>query len=248
MTNKIKAYAKVNIGLNVFGKAHGAIKHQMQSLFMLVDYLYDEIEIKESEINWIEYYQNNKLKSIRNDIVTKCLNYLREKFLIKQPYEITIHKSIPESAGLGGSSTDGAAVMKEVMRLNHIPLDALDMVDVAINLGSDIPFFLSGYELAEVANYGDYVRQIHAPLPNIDIIPTECKCDTKMIYDAFDNGKEQYVMNDYQLIINHLPHLKGLIIHNNLEPYALKLNPSLQKYKTKDTLLTGSGGYFVKWN
>ncbi len=248
MIHKVKANAKINIGLNILPKQPGETKHQLQSLFMLVDYLYDEIEIKESEVNWITYYYDGKQIRIQDDIVSKCVNYLKEKFIIKHSYEITIYKSIPESAGLGGSSTDGAAAMKKIMELNGIPLDALNMEEIALTLGSDIPFFLSGYELAEVANYGDYVRQVKAPLPDFNFIPTECKCDTKKIYEAFDLGGEEHKTNNYKNIIQSLPHLKGVPIYNNLEPYALKLNPTLQKYKTKETILTGSGGYFIKWN
>lgn len=248
MIHKIKAFAKINIGLNILPIKPGETKHQLQSLFMLVDYLYDNIEIKESEINWIEYYYDGKQVRYQNDIVQSCIHYLREKFLIRKSYEITIYKEIPESAGLGGSSTDGAAVMKKIMELNNISIDALNMEDVALKLGSDIPFFLSGCNLAEVAGYGEYVREVKAPLPDFDFIPTACKCSTSDIYQAFDQGGEEYKMNDYKKIISSLPYLKGVQIYNNLEPYVLKLNPELKKYKTRDTLLTGSGGYFIKWN
>ncbi len=248
MIHKVKAYAKINIGLNVFQKEPGETKHKIQSLFMLVDYLYDEIEIKETGINWIEYYYDGKQIRYKDDIVSKCIKYLKDKFLLKQSYEITIYKSIPESAGLGGSSTDGAAVMKKILELNHIPLDNLNMEEVALVLGSDIPFFLSGYTLAEVASYGEHIRQVKAPLPDFDFIPTSVKCSTSQTYRAFDLGGEEYKMNNYKNIIESLPHLKHVPIYNNLEPYVLKLNPELQKYKTKETLLTGSGGYFIKWN
>ncbi len=247
MEFKIKAYAKINIGLNVFNKEPKESKHKIQSLFCIIDYLYDEIVLKESEINWVEYYSDGRQINISNDIVTKCIRYLRQHFNIKQGYEVEIYKSIPISSGLGGSSTDGAAVMKKILELNEIPIDSLNMEEVALELGSDIPFFLYGYKMAEVALYGSYVREVKAQLPNFEIIPTDIKCNTGLIYQAFDQGNLEYKMNDYKKIIKNLPYLGNVRIYNNLEPYAFKLNPTLSQYKKKDTLLSGSGGYFIKW-
>lgn len=247
MKYELKAYAKINIGLNVLKKEPWESKHKIHSIFSLVDYLYDEITITESGINWIEYYHNHKLIRIKDDIIERCIQYLRKTFNIKQSYEITVIKNIPMGAGLGGSSTDGAVVMKKILEINHIPLDVINMQEVALELGSDIPFFLSGYQMAEVAEYGDYVRKISGPQPSFEIIPTDIKCNTRNIYQAFTYGGEEYKMNDYQTIIKSLPHLRGNKIYNNLEPYAIKLNPELAKFKKEDTILSGSGGYFIRW-
>ncbi len=102
--------------------------------------------------------------------------------------------------------------------------------------------------MAEVALYGNYVREVKAQLPNFEIIPTDIKCNTADIYHAFDHGNLTYKMNDYKKILNNWTNLSGIKIYNNLEPYALALNPALKQYKQENTILSGSGGYFIKWN
>jgi 4-diphosphocytidyl-2-C-methyl-D-erythritol kinase len=57
---------------------------------------------------------------------------------------IELHKHVPVAAGLGGGSSNAAAVLLALQHWWQLPLSSLDLLDLAASLGSDVPFFLTG--------------------------------------------------------------------------------------------------------
>ncbi|MCQ3914625.1 MAG: hypothetical protein MJ201_02330 [Mycoplasmoidaceae bacterium] len=84
---------------------------------------------------------------------------MHAKYNIDIGYHIVVTKRIPYGGGLGGGSADAAAVINYVLSQN--PQIQLDLREIAIELGSDIPFFLSGYSIARVKGLGHYVAPIY---------------------------------------------------------------------------------------
>lgn len=197
----IKAYSKINLGLEVdttnFSYTN---KHKIKSLFCLYKDLYDEIDISISDKNHdLIIYENI---NINDCLVQKTLNYLRSKNLIKNFFSINIKKQIPLNSGLGGGSSDAASI------INYLVSDhkKLDMLDIALNLGSDIPFFLSGLEYAIVEGFGEKITSVNIKTNlNIFLIDSGCYFSTKEIFKLFlfDNQKT-YFENDYNSFINNL--------------------------------------------
>lgn len=75
--------------------------------------------------------------------------------------EITLLKRIPVGAGLGGGSSDAAAVLRALDRLNPGRLTATELTEIGAGLGSDVPFFVTGAPLARATGRGERV----APVP-----------------------------------------------------------------------------------
>lgn len=155
---KIKAYPKINLCLKVYKGLHDS-KHRIDSVMMLYKKMYDTIYIKKAHDLYISYDDNGKDVCISDCLVSKALNYLRYKYNLNVNYTIKIVKKIPFGSGLGGGSADAAAVMNYVLKQNKEI--QLDLKEIAIELGSDIPFFLSRYDLARVKNLGEYVAPIY---------------------------------------------------------------------------------------
>ena len=213
-----KAYCKINIGLNIDNQEYPLVsKHKINSIFYLYKDLYDEIEISENSFcDEINYFCNQQKVEYPNCLVKETLNYLRARKLIHKYYSIKIIKNIPVQSGLGGGSSDAAIVIKKIVP--H--LECLDMLDIAIKLGSDIPFFLSGYNCALVSSFGEQIQPIDLSTNlKFNLHLTKIKFSTK---DVFTNYCKKYfnnsIPNDFKKIIVNLNsnNLYNLNIINDL--------------------------------
>ncbi|MGL4950885.1 MAG: hypothetical protein ACRC4M_03610 [Mycoplasma sp.] len=251
----INAYAKVNIGLNVYKLKNLNIKHkfktleekhQIQSIFMLTNKFYDTIEVEQSNSFSVMYLENGVVTSFENDPVIKVVEYLHSKYNLNINFSFKVIKGIPRGAGLGGSSADAGVIASFLLDVNRIQLDSSDFLHIALKIGSDIPFFISGFVLALVENYGDYVLGLNLKMPNIKIHSNCIQSDTKSAYALFDKNQDELVKNDYIKIIGNFSNLKDCIINNNLERFVLETNPELKDLKKDNWILTGSGSYFIE--
>lgn len=247
MIYHLQAKAKINIGLSVYKLRQGANKHQIESLFMLIDDYADEITLEHANSLDITYIINNRKTIIANDSILKSVEFLQEHFNIDIDYKITIKKHIPQQAGLGGSSADAGAIIKFFKEHHHLEFTKQEYRQIALELGSDIPFFISGYKMALVSGYGHLIKPITKPCPDYQIIPNKLASDTKKIYAAFDKLRIKQDQTKYKKIIKCLPNIKDCIIINNLELPAFYLEPTLGTLKKDGYHLTGSGAYFVKF-
>jgi 4-diphosphocytidyl-2-C-methyl-D-erythritol kinase len=137
----LKTAAKVNLTLEVLGKRADGY-HEIATVMQAVD-LSDRITLEEAD--------GLELRSSASDVPTDSRNLalraaeaLRQAAAVPDGARITLDKHIPVAAGLGGGSSDAAAVLIGLNRLWRLrwPLERLD--EVAATLGSDVPFFLRG--------------------------------------------------------------------------------------------------------
>ncbi len=76
---------------------------------------------------------------------------------------ISIDKQIPVGAGLGGGSSDAAATLKGLLRLWQLKFKETELQHLAIKLGADVPFFLSG-QASFASGIGDQLTTISLPI------------------------------------------------------------------------------------
>lgn len=243
----ITAPAKINIGLDVYKLRNNEQKHRLKSIFVLVTKYEDKIVITESKKLEIKYLMQNDMPSIKNDIVLKTMNFLKNNFAIKTNYEIVIEKHIPIKAGLGGSSADSGAIIKFFIEKEKLVLDKSMLKRIALELGSDIPFFVSGYQVGLVSKYGNDIKLIDKPLPNFWIHENNVCSDTTKIYKAMDRNWVKQKKNNFRAIIKSFPDLSQCNIINHLEDIAIQQNLQLLHYKKSDLVMTGSGSYFISF-
>lgn len=144
-----KALAKINIGLRILSKRDDGF-HNLESIFYPVN-LFDEVNIdifpsKENK-NSVYISSNNPLIPIdKNNICYKIIINFFRIFNIRNTYiiKINIKKNIPIGGGLGGGSSDAAAVLKYLINYFKIDINSKkhDILEVAAKTGSDVPFFL----------------------------------------------------------------------------------------------------------
>jgi 4-diphosphocytidyl-2-C-methyl-D-erythritol kinase len=154
-------------------------------------------------------------------------------------------------SGLGGSATDTASIIKWITNKYHFQLSPLHLKYIALHIGSDIPFFLSGYKTAWVSGYGDEVIEYKKPIPKFNIILTNIKMDTTKVYQSMNkNYVSQVNVRHACKHLNRNSFCKDTI-YNDMWVFAKKINRRLANLsnrlaKSKNIILSGSGGSLVE--
>jgi len=154
----VLAPAKVNLTLEVLAKRPDGF-HEIRSVVQainLCDYirfhLSQSIEFRCDEPNW----------TLEQSLVPRAVSLLRETTKCSQGATVEINKRIPLLSGLGGDSSDAAAILLGLNKLWGLGLPASELAGLASRLGSDVAFFLYG-GTALLTGRGELV----APLPSL---------------------------------------------------------------------------------
>ncbi|MGL4647241.1 MAG: hypothetical protein ACRCVI_00760 [Mycoplasmoidaceae bacterium] len=244
---QIKSYSKINLFLLV-GKKDNHL-HQIKSVILLHKDLYDEIEIKDASVLEIEYFDHEKKIIIQDCNVARMLDFINKKYKVNIHYKISIKKNIPIASGLGGSSSNAAYVAKYILDKNKIDYQK-DYFDFT-KIGSDIPFFLSGYNSAIVKGVGQKIKEIKLADINYRISIPNIKMNSKDAYELLDHNKHHSLLNNYYLQILFLKIRNYKKLYNAFENVILNEIPELkenfnEKTKTnKKVLLNGSGASLI---
>jgi len=151
----LKANAKINLALAVkFRRSDGF--HEIESLFQEIEYG-DDIIIEKA--NQIQFSTTSELIPDDNDNLCVRAARLMQKNYPFPGAKIYLDKKIPIGAGLGGGSSDAAAVLCGLNRIYELNLDQQVLMNLAGQLGSDVPFFISG-GAAYVTGRGEKIQPV----------------------------------------------------------------------------------------
>ena len=178
--NKIclKAYAKINIGLNIISHRQDGY-HNIETIFQQID-LYDQLKLSRRDDPGIIIRSDHSLLPTNEDnICHRAVKLIQQATGFKEGIVIAIKKRIPIGAGLGGGSSDAAAVLMGLKRLWQLQLTKKKLLDIASVLGADVRFFLYG-GTALASGIGEKLKPITSPFnfycvlvyPNIEISST----------------------------------------------------------------------------
>ncbi len=174
----LKAYAKINIGLNIISKRQNGY-HNIETIFQQID-LFDQIILKRTaDAGIIIQSDHNHLPTNQDNICHRAVKLIQQTTGFKEGIVIEIKKRIPIGAGLGGGSSDAAAVLMGLKRLWQLQLTKENLLHIALELGTDVPFFLYG-GTALASGIGEKLKPITSSFnfycvliyPNIEISST----------------------------------------------------------------------------
>ena len=136
-----KTPAKVNLGLHILGKREDGF-HELETLFQMVNWC-DEIKI-ECLSRGLELVCNQPdIPTDKGNLVIRAAHILQTRYPERcKGARIHLNKNIPHGAGLGGGSGNAAGVLLGLNFLWGLKLKREDLISVASELGSDVPFFL----------------------------------------------------------------------------------------------------------
>ena len=189
---EIKAYAKINLGLDVTGKMDDGY-HEIRTIMQQID-LYDEIKLyAEAESGGsgdkgqiLVSCNDSMVPTDERNLAYKAARLLFDEFEITDAILIEIEKNIPVSAGLAGGSTDAAAVLKGVNEYFGLGLSQEELIARGAKLGADVPFCIMGgtayaggigEELVPLGAMDDYIVLVAVP---------DTRVSTKWAYNAYD--------------------------------------------------------------
>jgi 4-diphosphocytidyl-2-C-methyl-D-erythritol kinase len=134
------APAKINWTLEVLGRREDGY-HEVRSVMQAID-LCDEVFAERSKQPIFETADGKSLAE--DDLTVRAAKALEERVGRALPARIRVEKRIPVASGLGGGSSDAAAVLRLLNRLYELRLTDAELSEVAAGVGSDVPFFIYG--------------------------------------------------------------------------------------------------------
>jgi len=252
MAIRRSAFAKVNLALSVHPPVESGPRagwHEIDSWFHAID-LADDVEVgladeptlvrewaagapRPSPIDWPP----------QRDLAWRAAQALLDEAGVEGGWHVTVRKRIPVGAGLGGGSSDAAAVMLALSALLDLAIPVQRLREISAPLGSDIAFFLDGVPPGDpprpslVRGFGDRIERSAGREGELLLILPPFGCDTREVYRAFD-----------RLGGRHTPFDEALsAFHNDLAPAAAAAEPRLDALWTRlapivpGRCLTGSG-------
>jgi 4-diphosphocytidyl-2-C-methyl-D-erythritol kinase len=137
---KIKAPAKINLTLEVLGKRPDGY-HDIKSVVQEIS-LADELEF--SPAAGMSYTSDSPEWAGDKSLVSRAAALLKTRYGVEEGAKVRVTKRIPLRSGLGGDSSCAAAALKGFNRLWRLGLGVGQLMELAAELGSDVPFFLMG--------------------------------------------------------------------------------------------------------
>lgn len=228
--------AKVNLTLAVIARRQDGY-HELKSTFLRIG-LTDRLTVAIGGADGSDRLTVTGLPGApaRGNLVLTALDAIRSRVSIALPaLDVTLEKNIPVAAGLGGGSSDCASAIRLAQAAWGIGMSKEEELALAAELGSDVPFFLSGLGEALVEGRGERV----SPAASISggavlLVTPPIALRTAAVFDRFDE-------------LNQPNSLEGDSV-NDLWPAAASLAPSLSHLRstlegrTQDAwLMSGSG-------
>jgi 4-diphosphocytidyl-2-C-methyl-D-erythritol kinase len=251
---KIRAPAKINLSLRVVGKRADGY-HLLDTVMVPVS-LYDEIDIQQrttarraAPLAPVEIRCNHPQVPLgRDNIAYRAAELLMQKTKINRPVCIRIRKNIPIGAGLGGGSTDAAAVLVGLNRMWKLRLSVRQLERLALQLGADVPFFIRA-KPARARGIGEKLRL----LPKLRrrwlvLAYPGFPVATAWVYGNLSLKLTKLSVNtSIATPLESLDTLEKLLV-NDLEQVAIKRYPEIGRVKTilslagaVAVLMSGSG-------
>ncbi|MDD6551859.1 MAG: 4-(cytidine 5'-diphospho)-2-C-methyl-D-erythritol kinase [Lachnospiraceae bacterium] len=252
-----KAYAKINLGLHITGKRPDGY-HTLSMLMQTVS-LYDEVVVYRTndsdeismDMDFGGRHPEEEITCDGDNLCVKAAKLICGKLPESHGYYMHLVKNIPSAAGMAGGSSDAAAVLRGINRLEGDYFSKDELLRMALKLGADVPYCIDG-GLCLCEGIGEQMTPIEADLDAQLLLAKPAEgVSTPEAYRYFDEhpaaeqGSIEGVIegirkNDIFLISEN--------IHNDLEDAAKHFCPSISEIEelmlTEGALLsevTGSG-------
>ena len=247
---KVKALAKVNLGLDVLGRREDGY-HEIRMIMQTI-HLYDQLEITRTADPGISIETNLDFLPVNeNNLVYKAAKLMKDTYGIHEGVHVVLNKHIPVAAGLAGGSTDAAAVMYGMNELFRLREKRQKLMELGVKIGADVPYCLMrGTALAE--GIGEKLKSL-PPAPKCPVLIAKpgISVSTKFVYEHLKLDEHtRHPDIDAQLRAIYAKDLRALAgnMGNLLETVTIREYPVIQEIKEHmkengavNAMMSGSG-------
>ncbi len=245
-----KAYAKVNIGLDVLRRRPDGY-HELKMIMQTVDIFDDLTFEREREPGIRLRIEGADLPADENNLVYRAAALMMEERQIKEGVAITVTKRIPIAAGMAGGSADAAAAMRGLNALFEMGYATEALRELGVRLGADIPYCITGGTMLS-EGIGEVLTPLPAPpecylvvaKPDMDVstafVYQNLRADSLLFHPDIDGMVKALAAGDLGGITDRMG--------NVLETVTVPAYPVIDRIKTRmrelgaeNALMSGSG-------
>ena len=247
---KLKARAKINLGLDVVRKREDGY-HEVRMIMQMIN-LYDKITLRKKTEPGITVTANLSYLPVNEDnLVYRAAKLLMDEFQVDGGLEIELQKYIPVAAGMAGGSTGAAAVMVGVNRIFQLGLNKKQLMERGVKIGADVPFcIMRGTALAE--GIGEELTPLPA-MPHCSLVIAKPKIhvSTKFVYGNLKvreltehpdiDGQVQALReNDLEQLVARMGNVLETV---TIPAYPVidEIKHTMMKYGAMGAMMSGSG-------
>ena len=246
-STSIKSYAKVNLGLKILGLLPDNY-HSIFTIMQEID-LYDNIVIHPNKSQKLTIQCEGSIEVPNNseNLCMKAAQLIVNNYNINCGLNIALYKNIPTGSGLGGGSSNAAAVLCALNNMFELNISNQHLHDLAFELGCDIPFFINGgIQISE--GKGEKLTKLNTDLSNyfILLIYPKFNISTNWAYSFFKNNlpntfdcdkfRSFQASPDWELFENDFEN-----IIKSTYPEVVKIRKMLESQSSLFVSLSGSG-------
>ena len=188
----VLAPAKINLFLRICGK-NNAGYHLLDSLVAFTEYG-DNLSIYPADKD--ELFVTGEFAGTinahkKNNLLIRALNAFRQRGGHIGPLRIMLEKKIPVEAGLGGGSSDAAALLLAINEQSKTPLSQYNLYDIGLQLGADVPVCLAR-GCQRIANIGEIFTPHHLPkIAAVLLVNPRVALSTKDVFYSFAHSNRK---------------------------------------------------------
>ncbi len=246
---ELKAYAKINLSLDVVGKKENGY-HLLEMIMQTID-LYDIIRVEKSE-KGINLECNKSYIPLDNrNLAYRAADLFMEEYKINSGVHISILKNIPVAAGLAGGSTDAAAVIKAMNKIFNVNADLEELKTLGLNIGADVPYCIIGgtalcegigERITSLPVFGNHILVLVKPsfgistkevYSNLELNKIYRHPDTQSMIEAIKRQDINYVSENMKNVLENVTLKKHTILKD--------IKNEMIKMKALGALMSGSG-------
>ena len=248
---RIAAPAKVNLFLRIVGKRPDGY-HELSTWMQKLS-LADELILTPVESGITLLCPGSNVPEDETNLAYKAAILFFEKSGLSGGVDIVLHKNIPVAAGLGGGSSDAAAVLTGLNTLYTAGMDEKELMEIGLMLGADVPFFVADCHAALATGIGEKL-EIKDSLADcwFVLVNPGFPVSTKWVYENFESGQSA----NFALTIEGNPFILGPAcgkdlsdkFFNDLETVTISRYSKIEVLKQKimqfgavASLMSGSG-------
>lgn len=255
----LPAFAKINLGLRVLGKRPDGY-HEIDTVLQTIS-LHDTIHLTVTrEPGIVLSCDDRSLSTGADNLVYRAASGLQERLKPGRGVRIRLEKRIPMQAGLGGGSSDAAVTLLGLAPLWEPNATVREVLEVAAQLGSDVPFFLCGGTARARGTGSNLTVAVDSPEQQLLIIKPNAGISTRAAYESLKAASLGSALTsaEAKTILSSsrqgekFDNFDSKALQNDFERVAFQLEPEIERAKiallkagADAVLLAGSGSALV---